>query len=190
MKLLFKYFSFFLSLSILCFWAYKLQEEGGVSPVQTYNYPDEYLLKVGIEKFNPQGKLIQKLNAKTWVYSHKKNKSHFEEPRLTIYKPDETVWNINALRGEAINKSLNDSPDIIDLYNDVIVARLGNNFNQALKLETEYLQYYPGIQQAKTDKYVKMTKPGVQITGTGLNALLDKGFVELLENVKTYYSAE
>jgi lipopolysaccharide export system protein LptC len=149
--------------------------------------PQEYMRNAFVTLFTEGGVLKNELSAKYWAYLPEKKKSTFTMPHLTIYKPDGTLWHMDAQKGEALQPNIGAIEKII-LQNNVILNRLGSKIADPIQVNTEAVDYYPKKQYAENNTFVKMNKPGLIITGVGLRAFLENGAVELLQNVKTYYT--
>ena len=158
-------------------------------PLKAYleKKPQEYMTSAFVTIFTEDGMLKNELSAKYWAYLPAKKKSTFSTPHLTIYKPDGSLWHIDAQKGEALQPSIGTIEKII-LQNEVVLNRPRSVSADPIQVNTEEVDYYPKRQYAENDKFVKMNKPGLTITGIGLRAFLENGAVELLNNVKTSYT--
>lgn len=148
--------------------------------------PEEYMSEVKVWNFSETGELKHYLSAHDWAYRPETASSKLTTPHLIVYKPDQSVWEINAKGGHI------KQPDIgrveqVELIGNVVLERLATNKEMPIKVETEVVRYQPKSQYAETDQFLTLTRPDLTITGTGMRAFLDKSFVELLSNVKTSY---
>jgi len=149
--------------------------------------PQEYMVNAFVTIFTEGGSLKNELSAKYWAYLPEKKKSTFNTPHLTIYKPDGTLWHIDAQKGEAIQPNIGTIEKVI-LQKKVVLERPGSSVADPIQVNTEEMDYYPKNQYAENQKFVQMNKPGLTITGVGLRAFLENGSVELLQDVKTFYT--
>lgn len=148
--------------------------------------PQEYMRQVSVWAFTETGDLKHYLSADYWAYLPSTQSSILTTPFLTIYKPDKTLWNIQAKKGNIQQPTLGHI-DQVELSGTVILHRPATANVMPIKLETENLRYQPKIQYAETEHFITMTKPDLKITGVGMRAFLEKSSVELLHNVKTFY---
>jgi len=149
--------------------------------------PQEYMKGVFVTIFTEQGLLKDELSAHYWAYLPEAKISTLVTPQLIVYKPDGTTWIINAKRGKIKQPTLG-TIEQIALQEEVVLERPATKITLPIKLETEELRYQPKKQYAESDVFITMTKPDLKITGTGLRAFLDQSSVELLRDVKTYYT--
>lgn len=157
------------------------------APFQLNKQPQEYMVKAFVTQYTPEGTLKNQMSADYWAYFPTTKASILTIPHVTVYKPDGTVWHIDAKHGQLQQPTLG-SIDKITLEEDVILMRPETLKAIPIKLETKTLHYHPKKQFAESDALITMNKPGLKVTGLGLRAFLDKGSVELLHNVKTYYT--
>lgn len=149
--------------------------------------PQEYMKNVFVTIYTEQGLLKDELSAHYWAYLPEQKISTLVAPHLTVYRPDGTLWIIDAKKGKIKQPTLG-TIEQIALQEEVTLERPATNKVLPIKLETEELRYQPKKQYAESDVFITMTKPDLKITGTGLRAFLDQSSVELLRDVKTYYT--
>jgi LPS export ABC transporter protein LptC len=166
----------------------KSQDPKPQQNTQTKKNPQEYMTHFFVTVFTTEGLLKNKLSANYWAYQPETEGSTLTTPHLVIYKPDGSLWTINADRG-FIKQANIGTLDQIDLHDNVVINRPAAGTIVPLTLETKDLYYQPNKEYAETDQFVVMTKPGLKISGIGMRAFLDKGSVELLRDVKTYYTS-
>lgn len=150
------------------------------------HHPQEYMLQVAMWSYGEEGKLKNKVSADYWAYLPELNASKLTAPHLTVYKPDNTLWHIQAKEGKVIQPSVGQIQEV-ELRDNVTLQRPANDKVAPILLETSVIRYQPSIEYVETDKPITMTKPDLIISGVGMRAFLDKSIVELLHNVKTQY---
>ena len=148
--------------------------------------PQEYMMQLFVTLFNESGAVKNKLSANYWGYLPEKGISTLTRPHLTLFKPDGVQWFIHSKKGHVTQPNIG-IIETITLQENVILERPASDLATAVTVETESLSYQPKKDFAESDDFVRLIKPGVTITGIGLRAPLDKGSVELLSHVKTYY---
>ena len=149
--------------------------------------PQEYMRQVFVTTFTEEGFLKDELFATYWAYLPEAQLSTLIVPHLTVHRSDGTIWHIDAKKGQVKQPSLG-TIEQIALYENVVLERPATPLAISLKLETHELRYQPKKQYAESDDFITVTKPDLKITGTGLRAFLEQGSVELLRDVKTYYT--
>lgn len=174
-------------LSVALLFFVKSHEHKLQKNAHTEKHPQEYMAHFFVTVFTEQGFFENKLFAKYWAYQPETKGSTLTKPHLVIYKPDGSLWTIDANRGFIKQPNIGTLDQII-LHDNVVINRPATNAFIPITLETEELSYQPSKEFAETDKYVVMTKPGLKISGIGMRAFLDQSAVELLSDVKTYYT--
>lgn len=150
------------------------------------NRPEEYMHQVHLTLFTEEGSLKSTLSAQNWTYLSKLSVSTLTLPKLTVYKPDDTIWLISATSGVTTHETLG-SIEEISLKDNVVLECPATKKAFPLKLETHELQYHPKQQYAHSEQWIQVTKPGITITGRGLRAFIAQNSLELLHDVKTHY---
>lgn len=158
--------------------------------VTRVQFPQEYMKNVNVTHFTEDGKIKDHIIAKYWGYMPKQEVSTLIEPHLKVAKPNNTYWVVDAKSGIAEHKSINSKITKLELNRDVVIMRPKTKADVQIEVTTEQLFYFPEIERVQTDKFVKLTKPGLLITGFGLLGYLDKNLVELQNDVKTSYFSE
>jgi LPS export ABC transporter protein LptC len=151
-----------------------------------HQQPEEYMSKVAVWSFTEEGSLENFLSADYWAYLPEIKASKLVLPHLTIYKPDNTLWNIDAKHARVKQPSLG-TIEQIELLETVVLERPAAQMAAPIKVETQVIRYQPKKKYAETDQFITMTKPDLKITGVGMRAFLENGSVELLSDVKTSY---
>lgn len=169
----------------LVFWLSPFEKPKDLS-FNLKSQPEEYMKEVMVWSFTEEGNLKHYLSTSYWAYLPEKATSTLERPHLTFYKPDNTIWNIDATRGKVTQPNIGQI-DQVELLDKVVLERPATKMDLPIKVETEVIRYQPKNQYAETDQFITLTKPDLKITGTGMRAFLDQSFVELLHNVKTCY---
>lgn len=149
--------------------------------------PQEYMRNVDITHFNEQGNIKDNITASFWAYLPGQKMSQILEPRLSLIKENNHVWHIKAKHGIALHPSLQSKVTKLELEDNVTISRPKSLDIAPIDVITQKLDYFPDKEHVQTREFVKMIKPGLQITGTGLEGYLNKNWVELQSNVKTTY---
>lgn len=160
-------------------------------PSKAITLPQEYMKTVELSIFDAQGSIKNALTADYWAYSPQTEHSVLNKPKLVIYKPDHSVWEIVAKHAKISQPNIG-AIESIALSKDVVLQSTQASttvHTASVTVETQSLDYQPEKQYAETAQFVKMTKPALTITGIGLRAFLENNWVELLHDVKTYYTS-
>ncbi len=156
------------------------------TPMRMLKHPQEYVKSATTWEFSPEGALKSELNVSFWAYLPETDTSRLIKPHLTVYKPDHSIWHIDAKRGVLKQPTLGTIEDI-ELFEQVVLLQPSTPQNPYIKLETESLRYNPEKNYAETHDLITMTKPDMKVMGRGMQAFLDKNTVSLLHDVKTYF---
>lgn len=174
-------------LSVILLFFVKSHNHKPLNSTNSDKNPQEYMTHLFVTVFTEQGLLKNKLSAKHWAYQPEAEGSTLTTPHLVIYKPDGSLWTIDADRGFIKQPNIG-TLDQINLQHHVVINRPATDAFIPVTLETEELSYQPSQEYAQSDQFVVMTKPGLKISGVGMRAFLNQGSVELLNDVKTYYT--
>lgn len=159
-----------------------------LSTINTKNkQPQEYMSNAQVQFYSDTGMLENQLSAIRWSYFPDKQTSEIITPHLIVYKADGSTWTVDASRGQLQQPTMG-LIEKISLFDKVVILRKSTPSIIPIKLETEHLDYHPKKQYAEGEQNVRLTKPGLTIIGVGFRAFLDKGHVELLNDVQTYYT--
>lgn len=167
----------------------KSDNSSSIDRFQISSKPQEYMNDVFVTTYTETGALKYQLTADDWAYRPETQSSFITTPHLTSYRPDGTRWTIDAKKGKTQQPTLG-TIEQIELLENVVIQRPESPLSVPVKLETETLFYQLKKQCAESDAFITLTKPGLKITGVGLRALLEQSSVELLHNVKTYYTSK
>jgi LPS export ABC transporter protein LptC len=174
---------FFFSFGLLRY----TQRAPATHAAHTTALPQEYMKMVALTTYDANGAIKNALFADYWAYSPQTEHSILNRPKLIVYKPDQTMWEIVAKQAKVSQPSIGAIASIA-LSKDVVLLQSTQSATPLVTVETQSLDYQPEKQYAETAQFVKMTKPALMITGIGLRAFLEKNWVELLHDVKTYYT--
>lgn len=153
----------------------------------------EYMHGLKLYNYDEKGLLKNFISAISWKFIPKNGYSVIKQPNVTIYKYPNYFYNITANSGHLIHKTLNGKVDLIKLSSQVnIKQQYLNNANKksGFTLTTEYLEFDPKTELAITNQPVVISKPGLLITGTGMNADLKNNQLELHKNVSTKFQSQ
>lgn len=155
--------------------------------INTKIIPQEYMKNVEVTHFNIEGNIKDKLKAEYWAYLPAEGVSKISTPKMELTKPNNNVWLVSAKYAIAKHKKLDSKITELQLNENVKIERPKKEFSTPIQLTTKQLFYFPQNEYVTTDEFVEMLKPGLQITGTGLNGYLDNNRIELKNDVKTNY---
>jgi len=150
----------------------------------------EYMHELKLYNYDEQGGLKNFISAASWKFIPKDQHSVIKQPNVTIYKYPSYFYNITADSGNLIHKTLNGKIDLIKLFSQVNIKQQhidSTKKKSGFTLTTSYLEFDPKTELATTKQSVTIYKPGLLITGTGMNADLKNNQLELHKNVATKY---
>ncbi|MGD0466713.1 MAG: LPS export ABC transporter periplasmic protein LptC [Gammaproteobacteria bacterium] len=185
-------FSILIIISLIVFWFVFTKLQTKEPNQKITNNTQEYMYNLNIHNYDEQGLLKNSIIAASWQFYPEQQYSIVKQPNIVIYKPTGQVYNITANFGNIMhtNTTLNDNISLIKLFNNVYINQQ-HAYNQStgFTLNTSYLEFNPSTELASTTKDVTITKVGLVITGTGMNANLKQNQLELHKNVSTKYLA-
>ena len=152
----------------------------------------EYMYTLNVHNYDEQGSLKNSIIATSWQFFPEQQYSIVKQPHVVVFKNTGHIYNITANLGNIIHKdtTLNNDIELIKLFNNVDVTQQhASNPNTGFTLKTSYLEFNPSTELATTTKDVVITKIGLIMTGTGMNADLKQNQLELHKNVSTKYLA-
>lgn len=171
-----------------------IKQQNSTKPLQSLpNEMQEYMLSLKLYNYNEQGALKNFISAVSWKFTSNKKQSLISKPDVTIYKYPNYLYNIKAESGRVVHKSLNDQSDLIKLTDNVEVKQKyldESNKKPGFTLTTQYLELIPETGLAATDQHITIYKPGLIITGIGMNANLKSNQLEIHKDVKTKYQSK
>lgn len=144
--------------------------------------PDYYLDVFTLTSMGADGEPAYKLVSNHMIHYPDDDSSELTMPRLTIYREEESPWQIDANRGWVLGEG-----DFVLLREDVVVERVKSPNNSPIKITTEELRVRPNDEYAETDKYVLMVSDKSSMEGVGMRAYFKKGQLQLLKNTKSRY---
>lgn len=143
--------------------------------------PFEYMRNINLYKYNINGILQTKIIADYWQFFPKQQASIITNPNIMLYKDNNDSYNMIASKA-TINKE-----KIIKLFNNVSIQQYKYDKKEGFNLRTTYLELNPDTNIAYTPENIIITKPGLTITATGMQANLKYNDLDLHKNVSTKY---
>ena len=183
--------SYIISGILIIIIVFLIKQQDNDKPLQlAQNETQEYMLDLKLYDYNEQGALKNFISAVTWKFNSNKKQSLITKPDVTIYKYPNYLYKITAESGHVMHKALHDQNDLIKLTNNVQVKQQyldDSTKKSGFTLTTQYLEVTPETGLAITDQHITIYKPGVMITGIGMNANLKLNQLEIHKDVKTKY---
>lgn len=150
-----------------------------------YNIPEqkpfEYMYNINLYKYNINGLLTINITANYWQFFPKQQHSIITNPNIMLYKDNNDSYKVVASKA-TVNKD-----KLIKLSNNVSVQQYKHNQQPGFSLLTSYLELNPDTSIAYTPENIVITKPGLTITATGMQANLKDNQLNLHHNVSTKY---
>lgn len=143
--------------------------------------PFEYMYNINLYKYNINGILTTNITANYWQFFPKQQESIITNPSMMLYKDNNDSYKVVA------NKATVNKDNLIKLSNNVNVQQYKYNQENGFNLLTSYLELHPDTDIAYTPENIVITKPGLTITATGMQANLKHNQLDLHKNVSTKY---
>ena len=185
------YFYVLIFLIVLLTYSLIKQTNLGGSTLETrVEEPAEYIKNLNIYNYDPKGNLKSYTSANSWKFSDNYTYSLFEQPHTAIFEYPDYFYEIKADFGIMSHHKAKPIIEDIKLSSNIIIKqKYLNDINKSgFILNTDYLEFNPNNETAKTHKKVIIHKPGLTITGTEMEANFKTQEVELKNNVITEYN--
>jgi LPS export ABC transporter protein LptC len=148
----------------------------------------------GVEgrRFNKEGQLTQILTMQAGWHNKGELVTHMAAPYLKIIQPNGTFWDISASMGESVQSAIGGKYQELQLTGNVIIQQIiaqesaKNDF--WWKLKTQHILFIEKNSLALSEDPVVIESPGSETHAIGIRAYLDRRYIELLNNVNTYYA--
>ncbi len=153
---------------------------------KTSRFPDTWVSKALVHRFDEKGQLEQQLSMDSWIH-YSDNTIRMENLDLKIYHQTLLLWHAGAEEGSGYQSGQDISwTNQLTLKKSVTMTRFLPTQAQVWRLNTDELQLTPD--EAYTDALALLTGPGqtfIQSTGARVN--LHTGDIQLLSEVKSHY---
>ena len=147
---------------------------------------EDFILGAKVSNYDEKGELKSELVSREWQIGNNEKHSIFIEPKLKLVRKSST-WNITAKKGTAKHANLGSNVDIVDLEDNVEIIRLNAKQQRETTLQSQFISYKPKTEDVSSDKFVKLSTPGKEVTGTGMEGNFKTNQFHLKKNVKTSY---
>ncbi|MDZ7827230.1 MAG: LPS export ABC transporter periplasmic protein LptC [Gammaproteobacteria bacterium] len=143
-----------------------------------------------ITQFDADGELDYRLVAARITHYPESGSTLLDSPELTLHRPSGPPWRMSARRGriDGAGELLDGAPgndaepgrsaQIVILEQDVQVRR-DRSGDRFVDLQTDYLEFHPEQEYARTDRPVIISTESGRTTATGLEADLAGGHLQL-----------
>ncbi|AIY64058.1 LPS export ABC transporter periplasmic protein LptC [Pseudoalteromonas piratica] len=143
------------------------------------NIPDYIATDLKQTYFSDLGTVSHKVTAEKMSMYQELGFTHFVKPQFTIFS-EQGVWQLKAEEA-----TLYDNEKLI-LEQNVIAKSLTTDV-MLDTIEAASIEYFISTKIMTSDSEVKMTGPGLEIKGQGLNANLEEQVINLINHTKTTY---
>lgn len=147
------------------------------------NNPDQFMNGAIFNRMDESGQLQDQFSAVHLVHFIKNNATNFTQPNLLVFKQNEPPWHITADEGHAVR-----GDDEIEIDHNVRIEQAGNVARPHTVITTTSLTIYPDKKLATTNQLVTGTQPGAKITAIGLRADMMHNTIDLLSQVRGFYT--
>lgn len=172
--------------ALLSWWLYQQVERDRPRTDGSQRHdPDAFVDDVDLSSLDASGQLTSRLWAKRMLHYPDDDSTTLDTPRLEIYRPDEPPWHLRAQQGW-----INSGGSEVLLENDVEIHRAGQAKLQPVDIRTSKLRIFPERNYAETDVAITYRSTGLEVHSIGMRAHLDKGQVELLNQVRAVHQPQ
>lgn len=144
--------------------------------------PDYFMEDFTITIMNEKGKPRSILTAAKMLHYPHDDSTELDTPFMTMIGETGKPWKIKADRGWIAANN-----ELILLSGNVRIDRLNGPNNRPVKLFTDKLRIHPELDFAETDRPVTMISNKRRTTAIGMRAYVQKGKLQLLEDVRVSY---
>lgn len=146
---------------------------------QIASIPDYIATDLKQTNFNDAGAVSHKVMAKKMSMYQDLGFTHFEKPQFTIFS-EQGVWQLTADEATLYNN------EKLILEQNVVAKSLTTDV-MLDTIEAASIEYLISTKVMTSESEVKMTGPGLEIKGQGLNANLEEQVIQLINHTKTTY---
>lgn len=146
---------------------------------QITSIPDYIATDLKQTNFNDAGSVSHKVMAKKMSMYQDLGFTHFEKPQFTIFS-EQGVWQLTADEATLYNN------EKLILEQNVVAKSLTTDV-MLDTIEAASIEYLISTKVMTSESEVKMTGPGLEIKGQGLNANLEQQVIQLINHTKTTY---
>ncbi len=139
--------------------------------------PDIYMESPVVSQYREDGTREYRLVADNASHYEGKDLTLLTRPRLELFRHDGPPWHMRARSGVLTRPPGGAAAEKVTLQDDVVLESSEND--KPVRLTTPTLTLFPERQYAETDQDVKIISSFGETTGTGLEADLKQGTLEL-----------
>lgn len=156
----------------------RLQE----SQQESHSGIDYYMTGFTVTEMDERGHPLHRLEASHLSHSVDDDTIHLEQPRATLYRPEESDWHLKANHGIVESEG-----ELLRLEGDVVAHVPAQASQPMTNFRTDTLLVRPNDYYAETEAPVVITHNGSRVDAIGMRAYFEDERVELLSAVKGYY---
>lgn len=172
--------------ALLSWWLYQqVQQDRPRTDGSQRHDPDAFVDDVDLSSLDARGQLTSRLWAKRMQHYPDDDSTTLDIPLLDMYRPDEPPWHLSAQQGW-----INSGGSEVLLENKVEIRRAGTAQLHPVDIDTRKLRIFPERNYAETDVAITYRSTGLEIHSIGMRAYLDKGQVELLDQVRATHTPQ
>lgn len=145
--------------------------------------PQAIMTNVTITEMDVTGVPSSILVTPEMVHYEEDDSTNMTTPHMTLFSPPEPPWQVTSVYGRTSN-----GIDKVYLWQDVVMTRPGSKFNPPETLLTPDFTIYPKTKYGETASPVKLLQPGMEVTGVGATADLNKKEINLLADTQAIYT--
>ena len=144
--------------------------------------PEYYMSGFTTHAMNPDGSPRYRLSAENMEHFAYDQHADLEQPRLTVFRPDEPPWQVASRQGKVF-----DEGERVHLLGPVTIERAAGRDTRPLQVDTRDLWVWPQKEYAETDQPTVIRSGNSQLQGIGMQAWFDQERLKLLSHVRGEY---
>ncbi len=158
------------------------------APLADVESPDAFMEGVVMRAMNTQGRPRYEMRATRAVHFSRGDRTEFNTPFITFYRPDGKLWTLAAERGRA-----SDGDRDILLSGEVLMRRPQNPAQPtgpaAVEVFTRELRIFSDREYAETDQPTTIVHAYGQVDAVGMKVWFEQERLQLLSQVKGIYAS-
>lgn len=172
----------FILIAALSVWMFFSEKQPKLKPPTTAVL-DGYMIEAVYTQYDNQGQIHTVMHTPKMTHFAQNSTSYFDQPQILAYSQQRVPWTIQAAQGSAVH---NDQQII--LWGGVLIHQSPQPPHYPeTNITTSTMTIFPHQSYATTDQPIVISRPNMQIRGTGMQANFKTGIFVLLSSVNGSY---
>lgn len=147
---------------------------------------DSFMINAQYRQYDLSGQLHFMLNAKRMMHYRTHDTAYFTQPHLFGYTAEHIPWQVDAING----KTLKGTQQIYFWDHVILKQESYPRHPDTTTIQTNTMTVFPNQSLATTQDPVTILRPQSIAYGTGLNANLKTGMIQLLSQARGSYDPQ